>query len=316
MNAVKTLLFILLIFCTPTKGYAEGDKKEYLAIFWNVENFLDPFNQEVKPGWRRFNRKRDEIAKCIVDVSNGEFPLFIALAEVESSYALYSLAKNSMLSFGNYGIVHKDSPDRRGIDVGLLYSKNLFKLLESKFLSVQLDKITHSRDILYCKGVIEKLDTIHVIVCHWPSRFGGEKKTSSKRVIAAEVLKNLCDSILTNRKANILVMGDFNDTYGSESFNIIKCLNHIKLNGRVGGTIKYRGAWEYIDHFFVSDNLLNKDEPISVNVHSATVLSPSYLLERDFIYTGFKPKRWFIGPRYNGGISDHLPIILTIERNW
>jgi hypothetical protein len=179
------------------------------------------------------------------------------------------------------------------------------------------DSTAKTRLILYTKGVFEDLDTIHVFVNHWPSKFGGEDISRPNREAAAKTLRNKCDSILkSSHNANILLTGDFNDTPDAPVFNPFKDFVNLSITlFKAGtGTIKYMGKWELIDQFFVSKNLLNIDEPICCDVKSMKIYNPFFLLEPDKEYLGVKPKRSYIGPRYNGGISDHLPILITIGK--
>ncbi|MFA6769970.1 MAG: endonuclease/exonuclease/phosphatase family protein [Bacteroidales bacterium] len=372
----------------------------YSVVFWNIENFFDlrPSPIHIETGFtprgqmrwtrKRFNKKRDKLAKVLIATGfDGELPVIIGLAEIENRYVLNQLIYETPLYSGNYRIVHKDSPDSRGIDVALLYRRDLFRALHTQWIPVQTnilesfeveekiqakesalvktkDKINvaqFSRDILYVKGVLQDLDTVHLFVSHWPSKFGGEKVSGPKRLAAAMALARVCDSLLQiNSNANILAMGDFNDTPNSKVFEPLKgliLLEHnlnftnkedrtknitnykernavekskgidssensitieLKKMGIVNlkGTIKYKGVWEKIDHFFVSGNILDVNEPIYVIRQSVATFSAKYLLEKDKTYTGTKPYRTYIGPRYNGGLSDHLPIILKIKREW
>ena len=374
----------------------------YTVIFWNVENFFDtrpdPYKEdknftsggEMRWNWKRFAAKRDALAKTMIAAQQEEpqMPAIIGLAEVENRFVLNQLLYETPLYLGDYRIIHKDSPDRRGIDVALLYRKELFRPLQSRFLTVEttftndVDRQTaiqqetrqtamqqetrqtamqqetrqtaiqqetrqtaiqqetrqtaiqqesfdtsitpeYSRDILYVKGVLHDLDTIHLFVNHWPSKYGGEKVSGPKRKWAATLLANICDSILDkNPKSNILAMGDFNDTPEAELFGILERLTILEPNKgqrgepKIKGTIKFQGVWERIDHFFVSPNLLDNNEPVSITPSQFTIVESSHLLERDRKFTGVKPRRTYIGPRYNGGLSDHLPIILKIQRNW
>ncbi len=413
----------------------------YSVVFWNIENFFDlmPSPQHIETGFtpkgemrwtrKRFNSKRDGLAKVLIATGfDNDLPLFIGLAEIENRYVLNQLVYETPLYNGNYRIVHKDSPDRRGIDVALFYRRDLFRALHTKWIPVQTnakvqtnapakslsvkennsanavndgavkgnytvkeyntvkEKYTvkendtvkenytakendtvkdndaekddsqfepeYSRDILYVKGVLQDLDTVHLFVNHWPSKFGGEKVSGPKRVAAALALAKVCDSLLkANENANILAMGDFNDTPDSKAFEPLSKLllleHNVNLNSKqqrlrdnsmvqkerdnvmvqkvkekdldilnLRGTIKYRGVWEKIDHFFISKNLLNQSEPISLDEQSVITFGKKYLLEKDKTYLGTKPRRTYIGPRYNGGLSDHLPIVLKIKRNW
>ncbi len=314
----------------------------YIIMFWNLENYFDTFNDpatsddEFTPfgerywSWKKFTSKRNNIAKVIISAgeinnlgkkqnhSEVNYPSLVALAEVENRFVLEQLVRSTPLSLINYGIIHRDSPDERGIDVALLYRKEVFRPLSADFIYVHLaDSAAKTRLILYTKGVFEDLDTVHIFVNHWPSKFGGEAISQPNRVAAATALKNRCDSILNkNVNANILLTGDFNDTPNSVLFNNFKNFLNLAevLSLRGEGTIRYRGKWELIDQFFVSKNLTNRSEPIFCDSVSMKIYRPAFLLERDKEYLGFKPKRSYTGPRYNGGISDHLPIMFTIEK--
>ncbi|MBQ0124437.1 MAG: endonuclease [Bacteroidales bacterium] len=270
---------------------------EVTVMFWNVENYFDPFDDPLKNDddftpegvkhwtWRRFERKRDGIAKTIISTADGfgALPVIVGLAEVENKMVLRQLVDKSPLEGFGYGFIHRESPDKRGIDVALLYRKAAFKVFKVDSLRV---KSFPTRDILYVKGMLASGDTLHAIVVHLPSKLGGEKASGGRRDEALAVLDSCLDSIRTVRpEAKIIVMGDFND--GPES--------------RKEGTIKFQGVWETIDRFMV----------YNLNVSEA-VYRPYFLLEEDKTYMGMKPRRTFIGPRYNGGLSDHLPIVLKI----
>lgn len=379
------------------QGNPHDSVKDYLIIFWNLENFFDtrfdPGKEDgtfIPTGEKRWTRsrfidKRNGIAKTIIDI--GAFPALIGFAEVENRYVLNQLIYETPLAMGGFAIIHRDSPDRRGIDVALLYCRRQYRPLKNSFIKVRVTDTANTyltdstkvhpagpievhpadsakpyvtREILYSKGVFHDLDTVHVFVNHWPSKFGGEEASAPYREAAADALAGVCDSILAkSSRANILVMGDFNDTPDSEVIKNIQQRCSLKVlrsyrqggrrplgerifggqkeregqkerggqkdeeNNKVGGsrvietgTIKYKGLWEQIDMFMVSQNLLDSREPISTGNDCFTLFSPQYLMERDRAYTGFKPKRTYIGPRYNGGLSDHLPIVLRINRNW
>lgn len=154
-----------------------------LVMFWNVENYFDTYDnpstkdEEFTPmgenHWSRkkFEQKRDDIAKTIMLAADqyGEFPALLGLCEVENRYVLEELVENTPLARVGYKIIHKDSPDSRGIDAALLYREETFAPLETKYLKADFP----TREILYTKGVINKLDTVHILVNHWPSKSGG-----------------------------------------------------------------------------------------------------------------------------------------------
>lgn len=279
--------------------------KEYLLLllmFWNLENFyLDS---------RRFVSKRDLIVKTVMAVKDreGEFPALIGLCETDSYLATRMLVNNTPLERLGYKIIHKDSPDKRGIDVALLYRDEFFNLLSARFLMVTSFK---TRDILYAKGTVG-VDTLHIFVNHWPSKLGGEKSSSSKRMEVAALLKSVTDSIKsTNLSALIIAMGDFNDAPSSEA---VKSLELNNLSGKlkdslnashseIKGSHKFRGRWEMLDQFLVSDSVRG----------SASLFYMPHLLTEDKKYYGVKTRRTFVGPRFIGGASDHLPILLRIK---
>jgi len=360
---IVALSFILL--CAGLYGdesrEENKERPEYRVVFWNLENYFDPFDDpatsdneftpmgERRWSWKKFVKKRNDIAKVII--SMGNYPAVVGLAEVENRFVLDQLVRSTPLAMIDYGIIHRDSQDERGIDVALLYRKSLFRPVKVGFITVPLpDTTSKTRLILYTKGVFEDLDTVHLFVNHWPSKFGGETKSQPKREAAAGALGRACDSILDyNSKANIIVFGDFNDTPDSELFGGVSYArgNGSKKDGmekrvveddlvkpergsgihalvnlasglvnRGEGSIKYRAAWELIDMFMVSANLLDSNEPIFCADGAMKIYRPPFLLEDDKSFLGQKPFRCFVGPRYNGGISDHLPIMLTIYKMW
>ncbi|MFA6713501.1 MAG: endonuclease [Bacteroidales bacterium] len=320
-------------------------KKQKVFLFWNVENYFDPFNdpktadEDFSLGgknywnWKKFEKKRNAIAKVILSAADKYecFPIIVGLAEIENRMVLNQIINETALSRLEYSIIHKNSPDKRGIDVALLYSNKDFKPLSTEFLQVTLPDSSSTRDILYVKGLLQNspslADTIHIFVNHWPSKLGGEKKSLSKRMAAAKTLKTKVDSIfnlsvntysysvcpfseqVTYNTPKIIIMGDFNDIPDSNPL-IYLCdtlLTNLALplfsEGK--GTIKYKGEWEMIDQIIISKSLVTNSE--------FSIFSPENLLEKDKTYLGKKPFRTFIGPRYNGGISDHLPVVLILH---
>lgn len=293
---------------------------------WNVENYFDTYDNpdtaddEFTPVgekfWsrKRFRTKRNAIAKTILSLkdSYGDYPFLVGLVEVENSYVLKELVTDTPLSKLGYKYIHRDSYDPRGIECALLYRDGSFRPLEVKNIEVERvypDKPI--RHILYTKGVeLTTGDTLHIFVNHWSSKLGGEKRSAPNRVASALEVVKMVDSIsLANpaTKPNIIIMGDMNDTYGSEPMNVLNLAKeelHIlsaQLSQDQVGTIKYKGEWELIDHFVVS-------EPLSH--YEMEIYRAEFLLEEDNKFLSDKPARTYSGPRYLGGVSDHLPIIL------
>ena len=262
----------------------------FLIVFWNAENLFDD-----RPG---FNAKCNGIAKTLMMMADecGEMPDAIALAEVKDRATMSKLVYRTPLRKFDYGIVHYDSPDKRGIDCALLYRKSSFRLLGSKPCHIcdSSGATLRTRDIL----LVEMLssggnDTLAVLVNHHPSKLGDG--SSARRGIAMDRMNSLCDSLEKRGIRNILCVGDFND-------DVWPGTQPESLSGKATGTIKYNGHWEKIDGCFARGLTVRE-----------TIYDAPHLLTDDSRFGGMKPFRAYSGPRYSGGISDHLPIILSVS---
>ena len=308
-----------------------------LVMFWNVENYFDTYDnpsttdEEFTPtgdnrwGRARFEKKRDDIAKTILLAADqyGDLPALIGLAEVENAFVLQELLEETPLARTQYKYIHKDSPDSRGIDVALLYREELFTPVETKYIGFSFP----TRDVLYTKGVVNGLDTLHIMVNHWPSKRGNEESSGRKREYVSLKVSHVVDSILLrNPAANIVLMGDFNDTPASSPLkNLGQLTNLAKWADGAEGTYKYRESWSMIDQFLVSENLIKEESSIKekneafrpqwIYTHrNMEIFAPEALFAEDATYMGVKPKRTYSGPRYLGGISDHLPVVFKLYK--
>ncbi len=302
--------------------------QERLVMFWNVENFYDymdegtgesdaEFSSWGERHWTkaRFQTKCDAIAKMILWVGDkyGEVPSVVGFAEVENARAMRSLIDNTSLRKFGYKLVHFDSPDHRGIDVALIYREAVFDLLSAKPCHVYKPDgdIMRTRDILLV-ALRDRAsgDTTYFAVNHHPSKYGGEAVSRPSRLAAMTRLRDVCDSVLAlGGGRRVIAMGDFNDTPDNELFNIfgetmVNLSRPLFRRGR--GTIKYNGKWELIDMFITSAELGEKCD-------MEIVVAPFHL-QNDSAHVGEKPFRTYSGPRYIGGISDHLPIVLHMRR--
>ena len=336
MNYFVKFIVLIIIFSKSTE-YIFAQTTQFRAMFYNTENYFDTFDdpntldEDFTPQgsyhwtWTRFLAKRDALAKIIIAVGEGKTPAIVGLCEIENRFVLNQLVRETPIAKFQYKIVHRDSPDTRGIDVAMLYNPADFELLYQNFYAVSKDFFT--REILYAKGILANSDTLHVFVNHFPSKRGGAKTSEPNRIAAASELKRLCDSLFAaNANANILIMGDFNDTPNSDP--IAKTL-HTKsdfdtvvqtdlynlafpLSQKGEGSIKFQGVWEFIDLMFVSGNMLDEKNKISCQSSDFHIFKAPYLVEKDNAYLGEKPKRTYTGMRYNGGISDHFPVYLQL----
>lgn len=332
-----TLAIVLLTLCTSKAQRQAVDY--YRIMFYNVENLFDPYDDPEKNDndftpdgnyrWTeyRWREKTAKIAKVIRAVGEGNLPVIIGFCEIENRLVLDELARHPIIRDGKYNVVHYESPDRRGIDVGLFYRDGLFVLHHSEPVQVLVESNPNfaTRDILYVKGILDNIDTLHIFVNHWPSRLGGAATSEINRIAAATTLKRKTDSIQSVlSSANILIMGDFNDE--PEDVSVYKVLNaghkkdstpliNLMLSMPPGeGSHRFRGRWGFLDQIIVSQTLLSEESPIQVSQLKAGVFKADFLLEDDPRFPGRTPFRQFIGFKFNGGYSDHLPIYVDLER--
>ncbi len=259
--------------------------------------------------WLKLNNIAQELLSCSTD--DGGIPDLIALCEVENDSVMRDLTKRSLLRNAGYEYLMTSSPDVRGIDVALVYSPYSFLPIRSYPIRVEpIEGMRATRDILYACGETVSGDTLHVFVVHQPSRFGGEMYSRPFRKVVADRVCASVDSIrVLSPEAKVLVAGDFND--GVDSPSLLQYYQHGLVNitkdargdNGVKGTYRYQGEWESIDHILGSAYIYNK-------VDTAYIHSPLFLLEEDDKSGGYRPKRTYIGPRYQGGYSDHLPLVV------
>ena len=288
-----------------------------IVYFWNVENFFAP-GEFPGHAWSkaRFYTKCNAVAKTLLLSADelGGLPDIVGFAEVGDASVLKALLGATPLRKLDYSFVHYDSPDRRGIDCALLYRRSRFRLLNSKpcRLYDSTGAVMRTRDIL--QVVLEtrsggsldgaavpdgRPDTLAVLVNHHPSKVGSA--SGERRGLAMSRLRFLADSLQAAGISRIIAVGDFND-------EVVPAAG-VAIGGREGsssanppGTIKFQGKWEKIDGCPLLEGLRAEER----------IFAPPCLLERDS-YGGEKPRRTFSGPRYLGGISDHLPVIYVIK---
>ena len=319
---MRRLILLMLLSAVGLNVMAQ-ESGQMLVMFWNLENFFDwtdqgtgesdaEFSSAGKRHWtrKRFYSKCDAIAKTIFHIGDlyGKLPDVMGFAEIENRGVLEKLCSSTLLRKCGYRIVHFDSSDRRGIDVALLYRTTCYNHLSISLRAPETDgKKLQTRDMLHISLKDLQTDEIYdYIVCHHPSKFGGEESSRPKRLAAMTALKEMCDS-LSNR--NLIVMGDFNDVPSAAQFDmldnsLVNKSDSLHAAGR--GTIRYEGKWELIDMFLVSSN---------IEGHSVMdIPEVPFLMTRESRHAGEKPLRTYSGPRYLGGVSDHLPVVLYFRK--
>jgi hypothetical protein len=339
-NAIILVLFSLSFLVSDFIS-AQNPEKIRLA-FYNVENLFDTINDpltgddEFTPGgakgwyFSRYLDKLDHIYKTITALGEWDPPALVGFCEVENRSVLYDLVAKTPFIKNGYEIIHQDSPDKRGIDVGLIYHPKLFKPISFQAIRVNITKDSSSttRDILYVTGKIFKTDTEHIFINHLHSRSGGQAKSEPRRIIAAETLRHHVDSIFKlNPNANIVIMGDFNDEPGDESIYEFLRAKEDSIpkqptdlyNGMYSyykkeiGTEKFQEHWHCLDQIILSYPLLNTKNGVIMS--SPTIFKASWLIEPDEKYLGDRPYRTYSGPKYTGGYSDHLPVYVDLIKN-
>lgn len=336
------LAFITIGYSSLYAQNPQAETEGVRVMFYNVENLFHPTDDPLKNddeftkdgtrywSYRRYYDKINKIAKTIIAVGEWEPPAVVGLCEIENIQCLTDLVEHSPLKRYGYKIVFKECGDLRGIDVAMLYRPDYFEFLD--FESIKLvfpEKDSRpTRDILYTKGVVGT-DTLHLFVNHWPSRYGGQLATMPKRNFAASVLRSKFDSITAvNPAAKIIAMGDFNDHPDDESMHKIlkakkylKDLNEDDLLNLVWqyefkkGTHKYDHEWGILDQFVVTPCLMDSTQDLYTSMQSTVIYDSPYLLEAEKDGVGKITNRTYIGFKYHGGYSDHLPVYMDVYFN-
>ncbi len=337
------LSLIWLLLFQPPFLFSQTGKGDFSILFYNVENLFDAKDgqgrgdDEFTPGgerhWtnKKLDRKLINISKSILNSSGFEMPVIVALCEVENRYVLERLVNDTPLGKSNYTIIHKESPDRRGIDVALLYNADFVFPIGYKFypLLIQNDTVK-TREILYFSGIINGSDTLHVFVNHWPSRYDGVLESEPMRNLAARVLKTKVEGVQARYfNPKIVILGDFNDQPFNKSISEILGAKPVSCTPEGSrlynlsvpwvksgvGTLKYRSQWSVFDQCIVSGSLLNSSKGYFVVTGGTKIVSLPFLLKKDERYGGERPFRTYSGYSYEGGFSDHLPILVKLGYN-
>jgi len=326
------LIYLILSFVTFIS--CSDEKTEEINIaFWNVENLFDLKNDphinddEFAVGGKKSNSQKIldlKIAhlKEVIDEIDADI---FGFCEVENRSVCELL--NKALPEHNYQIIHFNSPDTRGIDNVLFYNPEIIKIMESKPISVVLNRGNKTRDILYVNGTIAD-NEIHIFVNHWPSNYGGKSKAIPKRAKTALILKEKIEQILTqNPFAEIIVMGDLNED--PTDVNVLGVLNSTldmnsvkypsynlynlmasHLGKEKTGTYVYRGKDLFYDQILVSPGLLDS-VGLAVISNSAEIHDFPKYRQQNGEYAHF-PFRFWAGNRLLGGYSDHLAVYTKI----
>jgi len=344
----KKTLLILLFSALFTTGFSQKNGKKYsirTIAFYNVENLFDTINDVTKNDeaspimelklnkskvyWDKIDKLSSTIAKIGLDKTNTS-PAIIGVSEVENVKVLEDLIASKHLAKNEYGIIHYDSPDKRGIDVALLYQKKYFNPIYHEAFHPKIYKENRrifTRDQLLVSGYLDG-ELIHLIVNHWPSRRGGEAASRPYREKAAYQNTQIIEKIRAqDANAKILIMGDFNDDPTNSSIKKVLQAKGKKseinkrdlynpyedMFRRGFNTLKYRGKINLFDMILISSPLLDKGEKdfSSYKMFKAMIFNKRFLTNKKGKYKGY-PFRSFSNGRYTGGYSDHYPVYMYL----
>lgn len=306
-------------------------KNNYALVFYNVENLFDTIDDPItndneflpnaKKHWstRKYKRKLKNIASVIhrIHSDTNHIPFIVGLAEVENRSVLQDLINQDELRDYNFDYVHFDSRDARGIDVSLLFNKSLFEIVLSKTFPIDIqqnDLSEPTRDILCVKGLFHN-NPIHVLVNHWPSRREGVNETAFKRLHLSQKLNSIVKTIYEeDSKANIIVMGDFNDNPRNDSLQNLVLNNNLfnpftKLWSWNSGTLIHKRKWYLFDQILLSKNFKTSH---FFKFSSAAIFNPSFIQVQKGKFKG-TPKRSYAGDKHLAGYSDHFPVYVSMK---
>ncbi|NPA35534.1 MAG: endonuclease/exonuclease/phosphatase family protein [Chlorobi bacterium] len=340
---IKLIFLLLIVSFSPLKKLNSQNYKAGAIAFYNLENLFDTIDSpnvrdtEFTPAGRKkwtgdkYWEKIHHMATVISKIGSKEGlpgPAVIGVSEIENRGVLEDLVNDEALKEQNYQIVHYDSPDKRGIDVALLYQPRYFKVTNSRAVPLLIKgddgKRLYTRDQLVVTGFFDG-EEMHFIVNHWPSRRGGEARSRHLRDAAAQLTRSLVDSILNiDSKAKIAVMGDLNDDPINESLMVYlravgdkKKLKEgdmynpmYKMYKKGIGSLAYRDNWNLFDQIIISQAFLGNDYS-TYKFRVAHVFNDKMLINKTGRYKGY-PHRTYVGDTYKAGYSDHLPVYIII----
>lgn len=352
-NRIPLLIAILVLLLSFKEVHSANlyspdppaQTKSIVIGFYNVENLFDTiddpaiddaeFTPNGKNVWTRelYEKKSNNIARVIAAMNNGNGPDILGLCEVENKEVIEHLIANKLLIKFSYAIAHHDSPDKRGIDVALIYKKNSMKVLNVKPLRVDISAFGDqpTRDVLSVTGVINK-DTVYFFLNHWPSRRNGRETSEPKRIAAAAVVRKAVDSILLiHPQAKIIIMGDLNDNPTDKSITqelraykswsaakqseepnpLINPTNIFDWKKGEGSEF-YRGDWSRFIQIIVSASLIRNqitEEGIFKDIY---IFKQDWMMKSDAAYQQMVPERTF-ETDHSIGFSDHLPVLVILK---
>jgi len=340
MNKLIIIVIFLGVVIFPYSDFQPGSQSRNMKtldiMFYNVENLFDTLDSELDDDeflpqsqrrwnsfkyYRKLNNVFKVIALCSSDMST---PDFIGLCEIENHNVLDDLCKRTHLYQDKYGYVISEGKDERGINTALLFKEDILRLISSTSWCPIDEDGTHmeTRAILH-SSFAYGVDTLDIIVCHWPSRRGGAIESANRRRKVAYFLKSKIDSL--GKDSKIIIMGDLNDEPDSDSvYKVLQAKeagmegsNNILVNTGSGymnavRSYKFQGTWYMFDQMILSTSLYQSERGLYYEKQSFRIVDEDVLLTEDNSYKGFRPYATWWGYEYTGGFSDHLPVTIRL----
>ena len=354
---MKRIIYtVLALMLVAVSAYAGGPKR-YVLGFYNVENLFDTYHDEGKNDYEflpdgknkwtdaKYEKKLHNIATVIKAMAeeNKTFHTVLGLSEIENRHVLEDLVSQPEIEAANYQIVHYDGPDRRGVDVALLYRPEHFTVEESQSIPFDFNStaITFSmdkeaqdyfrtRDILMVRGKLDG-EMFAFYVAHLPSRIGGKGQDLRSR--GAEIIYDHALKLMKEYPGiKIMVMGDMNDNptdesmttfmHGKESVSEVGPYDFfspfISMLKAGYGSLAYRGTWNIYDIILVNEAMVNAPkgqlsiQPIVKKQYYGRIFSQPFMVQQEGQYKG-TPFRTFSSGTFIGGYSDHYPTYIIVS---
>lgn len=338
---MKKLRFLLIATLILSAHFIFAQNNKAIIGFYNLENLFDTINDPNKNDeqflpdgdyrWNteRYNAKLEALSTVISEIAKLDGGLAVlGVSEIENAQVMKDLAATEKLKPYNLQVCHHESPDRRGVDVAFFYNPARFRLLDTAAYPLVVPNQPEfiSRDQWLMTGVLDNTDTLFILVNHWPSKSGGEKRSLPGRIAAGDLSRQIADEVMRKHPgAKFILMGDLNDNPNAKAimenlgakpkakdldandlFNPMWKLYHDGI-----GSYAYRDTWEMLDNIVVSAGLVNATKGFKYN--SAYVFRKDFMFTKTGSYRGY-PYRTYAGGNYQGGFSDHLPVYIILTK--
>jgi len=344
------LVFALFLSnCSVFETKTPENTKTITMMTWNVQNLFDGIDNGYEyaeflqsAGWssEKYNGRINTISDAIGRLKPQ--PDILMLQEIESLVILEDLA----LSLPNsYFWSHFANNPEAAVGLGIL---SRFPLTEAKTHSITINGEITPRPVLEAR-VQTKEEDIILFVCHWKSKIGGDDVTENVRKSSAKVILRRIREIKNNEPdIGFIIAGDLNENHnefyrrgakaicalipddlycfklsninveGQKDFFIIsgnkppEPVNFPKesitlfspwIHDLENGSYFYKNKWETIDHFLISEHFFNNS---GWEYESAIIANFEPFANSSRIPISYKIKT-------GSGMSDHLPLLLTIK---